>query len=208
MAADDPTRPPLTRATIVAVARSIAATEGLSAVTLRGIARALGVTAPALYAHFGSKDQLLAAVAEEEFARLVQELAAATAGVEDPIERITAQSRAYVAAALANPALFEVMTVFRPAWVPQPAAAELPLASKAFELSAAHVQDAIDAGRIAETDVLLASLTLWAAVHGVATVLLARPGLGDDYEQALVESVIRSVVAGLARPDTSPSPEM
>ena len=36
-----------------------------------------------------------------------------------------------------------------------------------------------------------------AAVHGVATVLLARPQLGADYESALVDSVIDAVVDGL-----------
>jgi hypothetical protein len=40
-------------------------------------------------------------------------------------------------------------------------------------------------------------LTLWAAVHGVATVLAAGPNLGEDYERALVDSVVDSVVQGL-----------
>lgn len=192
-----PPRTPLTRSGIVAAARALTADEGLSAVSLRRLAGSLGVTAPALYAHFSGKDELLEAVAEEEFGRLIVRLVDAADGVGPPVERVIAQCHAYVDHAVENPALFEVMTLFRPGWGYQPAAPELPLASKTFEVSAAAVQDAIDAGEFGATDALLASLTLWSAVHGVATVLLARPGLGAEYEQELVASVIDSVVEGL-----------
>jgi AcrR family transcriptional regulator len=175
----------------------MAADEGLAAVSLRRLAGSLGVTAPALYAHFSGKDELLEAVAEEEFTRLMTRLVEATEGIAAPVDRVVAQCHAYVDHALEHPALFQAMTRFRPAWAPQPAAPELPIASKAFELSAAAVQDAIDARDFGEPDVLLASLTLWSAVHGVATVLLARPGLDAADERALVDSVISSVVEGL-----------
>ena len=97
----------------------------------------------------------------------------------------------------ASAALFQLMTVFRPGWMPQPAAPELAMASRTFEVSSVAVHDAIAAGLLRETDPLMVGLTLWAAVHGVATVLLSEPNLGEDYEQALVDSVITSVVQGL-----------
>jgi AcrR family transcriptional regulator len=191
-------RPRLTRESIVAAAREVVAADGVRGLSLRPLAASLGVTAPALYAHFDSKESLLAAVAEEEFASLITHLEAATTGLSDPIARIKAQCHAYVAYAVAHPALFEVLFVFRPAWARQPAAEELPIASKAFEISAVAVQDAIAAGALRERDALKASLTIWAATHGVATLLLARPGLGAEYEAALVDAVIDSVVAGLS----------
>lgn len=197
MESTPPPRTPLSRAGIISAARVLAAEEGLGAVSLRRLAGSLGVTAPALYAHFAGKDELLEAVAEEEFGRLISRLQAAAESAGSPVDRVVAQCHAYVDHAVEHPALFQMMTRFRPAWAPQPAAPELPLASKTFELSAEAVQDAIDEGYFAETDVLLASLTLWSAVHGVAMVLLARPGLGADYEASLVDSVITSVVEGL-----------
>ncbi len=193
-------RPPLTAAAILDAARSTMLEDGPDAVSLRRIAGRLGVTAPALYAHFASKDDLMGAIADDEFGRLLDGLVAASEGIEDPIERIRAQSRAYVDHALANPALFGVMTMFRPAWSPQPAAPEHDLASKSFEVSTVAIDDAIAAGLLRIDDPLMVGLTLWAAVHGVATVLLARPNLGDDYESELVDSVIDSVVDGLRAP--------
>ena len=171
---------------------------GRSALSLRPLGARLGVTAPALYAHFDNKEAILVAVAETEFARLIERFELAIRGVEPPIDRIKAQSRAYVQHALEHPALFEILFVFRPAWSPNPDAPELPIASKAFEISAAAVDDAIAAGQLGDADSLMASLTIWSAVHGVATLLLARPALGEEFEAALVESVIDSVVAGLA----------
>ena len=191
------TRTPLSAAAILDAARAVMVEDGPDAVSLRRIAARLGVTAPALYAHFASKDDLLRAIADEEFGRLLDGLVVASTAVEDPVERIKVQSRAYVDHALANPALFGVMTMFRPAWSPQDAATEHDLASKSFEVSSVAIDDAIAAGVLRTDDPLMVGLTIWAAVHGVATVLLARPNLGADYESALVDSVIDAVVDGL-----------
>lgn len=197
-------RPALTRDSILGAARELLVAEGLAAVSLRRLAARLGVTAPALYAHFDSKDELIVALAEEEFARLIEHIQQRIADTPDagadPLDRIRAQSRAYVEYAVANPTLFDVMFVFRPDWVAQPEATELPLASKAFAIAAVSVEDAIAQRLLRETDPLLASLTIWSAVHGVATVLLASPGFDPEYERMLVDSVIDTVVAGLAAP--------
>jgi AcrR family transcriptional regulator len=188
----------LTREAIVAATRAVIEAEGRDAVSLRRIAARLGVTAPALYAHYENKESLLAAVADDTFGRLIASLEASTEGVRDPLERIKAQSRAYVRFAIENPALFQVIFLFRPPWSYGAATAELPLVTKAFELSAAPVQEAIEAGRLRERDPLKASLTLFSAVHGVATLLVARPQLGERFESELVEAVLDSIVNGLA----------
>jgi AcrR family transcriptional regulator len=191
-------RQPLTRETILAEARAVVAGSGLGALTLRGLARRLGVTAPALYLHFENKDELVRAVAEDEFEQLIERLERAVDGATDPIEQIRAQSRAYVAHAVASPALLEVLFIFRPSWTPAGVARELPLASKAFAVAAAPVEDAIAQGRLREPDALVAALTLWAAVHGIASLLAAGPQFGNDAETALVNSVIDTVLTGLA----------
>ena len=56
-------RTTLTPRTVVAGALALADAEGLGAVTIRRLAKRLGVTPMALYWHFGSKDELLEGMA-------------------------------------------------------------------------------------------------------------------------------------------------
>jgi AcrR family transcriptional regulator len=190
-------RAPLTREAILTEALAVVARDGAGALSLRGIAGTLGVTAPALYLHFASKDDLVRAVAADEFDRLIARLQRAADESPDPLERIRVQARAYVAHAVERPALFEVLLMFRPSWTPQPGGEDFPLASKAWEVGAAPVEDAIARGLLGDQDPFVAALTLWAATHGIATLLAAGPQLGTDAERALVESVIDTVIAGL-----------
>jgi AcrR family transcriptional regulator len=189
-------RPPLQRDAIVAAARELIATEGLEALSLRRLAARLGVTAPALYAHVRDKADLLRALAEGEFKALVARFDAVTD--PDPIERIRAHGRAYVAHAQANPELFRVMFLFPPELSPAsvPPGVELPGATKAFAAAATAVEEAIAAGAIASDDALLVALTLWSGTHGVATVLQLGFGLPPELEAAMVDEVTDRLLAG------------
>ncbi|GLU90788.1 TetR/AcrR family transcriptional regulator [Agromyces sp. NBRC 114283] len=62
-------RTPLTRDRIVAAAMAVADASGLSAVSMRTVARELGVEAMSLYHHVDGKDAMLDAIAEEIFSR-------------------------------------------------------------------------------------------------------------------------------------------
>ena len=52
----------LMRVEILAAAQHIIRTQGLDALSLRALAKSLGITAPALYEYFGNKDAILRAV--------------------------------------------------------------------------------------------------------------------------------------------------
>jgi len=192
-------RPGLTRESVLEVARALLASDGPDAISLRRIAAVLGVTAPALYTYFPSKRELIRAIAAEELGHLIDVFGDAPDGA-GPTDRLRAMAFAYVDYARAHPALFQVMFSFRPDWADAAGGGdELPRASKAFGMVAAAVADAIATGDITERDPLLASLTLWSAVHGVATVLLAAPGFDDEYAQRLVASVVDATLSGLQR---------
>ena len=191
-------RPPLTRAAIISVARDILASDGLDGLSLRRMGARLGVTAPALYAHIDDKLDLLRGVAELEFERLIERFDAIEA--TDPIEQIRQQAVAYVEHARDDPALFQVMFLFRPDWTPQPAAEELPAASKAFARGAAAIDAAMLSGALRRDDPLLVAIALWAAAHGTASVLLAGIGMGAEYEARVIDTVIDNLIRGLAAP--------
>ena len=191
-------RPALDRESIIAAARTAIAKEGLERFSLRRLAADLGVTAPALYAHVRGKEELIGAVAEDEFRRFVERLA--DVGEGDPLERIRAGCRAYVDHARENPELFKLMFRFRPVITSSPRGDEFAAATRSFQRGSAAVEDAIAAGLLKTDDPLLASLTIWTATHGLVALILSGADLGAQQEEQLFESLMHVVLTGLQTP--------
>lgn len=177
------------------------ATSGLGSLTLRRLADVFSVSAPALYAHFTNKQELLRAVAEREFEGLIEgyETVTAAADPAHPLERVRAQCRNYVRHSLDNPELFKVMFLFPPDMggiTSVPEGAELPAATRAFSLAVEAIVVAIDAGAITADDPLMVALTFWAGVHGVANMFSLGLGLPDEFQDALTDEVIDTMLRG------------
>ena len=96
------------RAQIISAARRIAELEGWSNVTVRRLSDEISYSQPVLYAHFGSREGILAAVAVEGFGELGLALEKARKRVKggSAVESIAS---AYLQFAAASPALYEVM---------------------------------------------------------------------------------------------------
>ncbi|NED79073.1 helix-turn-helix transcriptional regulator, partial [Streptomyces sp. SID11233] len=65
-----PRKPLLSTGRIVEAARALVDAEGLAALSTRRLAAELGVSGPSLYNHFGTKDELLDAVADSVSAQV------------------------------------------------------------------------------------------------------------------------------------------
>jgi AcrR family transcriptional regulator len=87
----------------------VIAERGVGAFSIREVARRAGVSHAAPGYHFGDVRGLLTSVAVEGFVTLHSQLAKAFASTDDPVERLTAVGRAYVAVAVSHPAHCEVM---------------------------------------------------------------------------------------------------
>ena len=189
-------RQPLTRDAISTAARDILVAEGLHNVSLRKVAGRLGVTAPALYAHVADKRDLLQGIAESEINRLVEQFKSVRD--DDPVERIRMQCRAYVDYACTNPDLFRAMFLFRPELTSEPFGDLPPLGSRLFAVVQDTVQAAIEQGSFGEAvEPQRATLTIWTAAHGAATMLLSGPPLEGEVQNRLADAVVDAVLAGL-----------
>lgn len=95
---------------LLAAGRRLLEREGLSALTMRGLAREAGVSATAPYHHFKDHAALLYAIGREGSADLAAALR--TAYDTHPIgrEQMIAVSVAYVEFALANPGLYQLIS--------------------------------------------------------------------------------------------------
>lgn len=173
--------------------------DGMAGVTLRGVAAQVGVSHAAPYAHFRDKDALLAAVAAEGFRRLQARLQAsrlATSPSQPPLARM---GSAYVGFARAHPALYASM--FRRSPEPRPPRGELDEAAQAAwnELRTAIAEE------FPETQVPAATVSAWALVHGLASLLNEHLVRFDD-EAALVEQVTRLFAERFSAPGGATSP--
>jgi AcrR family transcriptional regulator len=182
---------PLSRDRIVTRAIEVVDEAGFEALTLRSLAADLGVSAPAFYDHIESKDDLLRAVAEVGYAELSERFRAAA--LDDPVEHLRATANAYVDFALARPGRFRLMFQYRPEAVSGRDELAHPAASVVFDHGLAAVAGVIGSGRMAG-DPLEQAMALWAAIHGVAVVLLMSSELGK--ERWLADRVLDGLLAG------------
>jgi len=179
-------------------AQILAATERLlietgdqEAVSIRAIAEAAGVTPPSIYLHFADKTELLAAVCEARFADLDRCMAEAAAGVDDPLEALWARGRAYVRFGLDNPEHYRILFMTRPVAGAAPADLDRLPGLTAFGHLVEEVARAMEAGALAPGDPFLVATGLWSAVHGVTSLLIARP----DFPWPDLDTLMAHVVA-------------
>jgi AcrR family transcriptional regulator len=182
-------------------ARALISRDGLDALTLRRLADRFSVSAPALYAYFHDKDDLLRAVAERQFDDLMARYRAIDAASDParPLDRVRAQCRNYVQMSQQDPELFRVMFLFPPdlgGVLAVPEGRELPAATQAFQLATSALEDAVAAGHLDPQDPLTVALTLWAGVHGIANLLLLGLGMSSEAEDALVTEVTGRILRG------------
>lgn len=188
------------RTAVLVAAEKILEKEGVDALTLRAVARSVGVSHTAPKNHFESLEGLLSELAAVGYRRYGQVLSAAMdrAGA-DPRQRMQAMGRAYVGFARTHPGMFQLM--FR---------------SERLDIKRASLREAIESARealrVAATSVasvtplpplqLAARATAsWALVHGFAMLLLdgrlqhtlaSVPGISVD---TLLEAVLDALRA-------------
>ena len=91
-------------------AAEVIASEGVAAVSLRGLARDLDVSHAAPRRHFADRSELLAALAKEGFQRSMEAMHAGADEVgSDPVARYRALGRSYVRFARDHPSYFKAI---------------------------------------------------------------------------------------------------
>jgi len=196
---------------LVDAAVAIIAERGAEAFTLREAARRLGVNHRAAYRHFADKAALLAAVAEQGFRGLMEATRAAAAEGAGPAERLAAAARAYVAFAAEHPAHFRVMfgprlneaaerpRTRRRASEPASAFATVDaLVAEAYGLLEGEVRAGMEAGVFAADPGPHPVIALWAAMHGLASlVLMKRVDVPPGKLAAWVDRIFDRALRGL-----------
>jgi AcrR family transcriptional regulator len=187
------------RADILAAAERLLIESGdQSALSIRAIADAVGVTPPSIYLHFADRNELIIAVCEDQFSHIGEAMEKAVEGVSDPWERIALRGRAYVEFGLANAEQYRIIMTSRADWAPGRLVDQRLFQTSASSGVVEDAQAAIDTGVIRQSNnALLVATGLWTIVHGVTSLLIAKPDFPWPPVDELMDHIFGVYAAGL-----------
>ncbi|WP_353216365.1 TetR/AcrR family transcriptional regulator [Sandarakinorhabdus sp.] len=153
---------------ILAVAGDLFLRHGITHVTTRQIAQAVGISQPSLYAHFRTRESIAVEFCQRVFVALGERLAAAGAADGDPPARFRRMGHVYIEFGLNQEAAYRVAFLMD---MPEHSAAD-----REAVVVAGVGAFAVLRALIAEThpDPDMVAQSAWAGLHGLVALLLAR----------------------------------
>jgi AcrR family transcriptional regulator len=179
------------RADIIETTSRLLADEGNpDALSLRAIAREVGVATTSIYLHFPDMESLVTVVKEQHFAELTAQLrAAADRAGEDPFEQLLAMARSYVRYGLDHPGHYRVMFSSTATSLPSDPQRRF-IGEEGFDMlrdTVARVADKND-------DPTLVAVHCWTAMHGLISLRVRRRKFPWPPIEEQLEDLIRRLV--------------
>jgi len=192
------------RAALVTAAAELVTCCGPAAVSLREVARIVGVSHNAPYRHFPTRQALLAAVAAYGFETLFNEMKASHRS-SDPAEHLQEIGRAYIAFALRHRGAYQLM------FSDEVQKSEYPELREIAEAGFQSLLEHVTALNPALPELLArgATTAVWGLMHGIAHLILDNQlkdtGADDVGHTRLIDLATRILVAGLIHAKIDPT---
>jgi AcrR family transcriptional regulator len=165
------------RELIIAAARELFVLRGYDAVTMRGIAGKIDYSAAAIYFHFASKEALLKEICTRDFRSLAVQFTSCDSDT-DPVEKLIHCGDLYIRFAVEHPSQyrFMFMTYFPEANLTDGSIQKYDPAEDAYAYLKGCVTECMAAGKFRSDldDPELVAQTLWAGMHGVASLYILK----------------------------------
>ena len=177
--------------------------QGDGAISLRALARQLGVSAPALYRHYADRESLLAELAISGFQALRQRLLAVNQ--QDSRKALIGIGLAYVAFARDEPNLYRLM--FGGRVLPRGAHPRLDQAGQAaFQVLEDTVANGQQRGYLKAAPLPLLTAAAWSLVHGLSQLTIDGHLPGPDSEPELAAGITALLLDGSVERTTNKEP--
>jgi AcrR family transcriptional regulator len=179
-------------------------TEGYENTTIRRIAARAGVTSAALYLYFADKDAILVEICDEAFAKLLQRFDAIGREEGASLAALRRVMEAYLRFGIEHPGEYR-LTFFAKAEVtryshragevdPQAPGSKGP---QTFAMLQRLIAALIDQGVLRPGDPALAAELVWAAGHGLVSLLINFPQFDWSDREVLIEAMVDLPLRGL-----------
>lgn len=199
------------RQRILDAARDLFVEEGYASVSMRRVADRIEYSAAALYSHFRDKEELFRVLCDEDFRKFAEQFARLVE-IADPIARIIQAGRTYARFAIEHPHHYQLMfmTPGIPHRTPEECADHGVPTRDAYAFLRWTVEEAVHAGHFLEeySNVDLAAQTIWAGIHGVVSLEIARskdPWVEWQPLEERVDAICRVLMRGIVRDVTQPA---
>jgi AcrR family transcriptional regulator len=191
---------------ILSAACDLLVTGGLDRLSMRNLAKRLGVTAPALYRHYASKETVLVDVVGEAFKVFAQYLYRAVEG-RTPVERFKLMGRSYLAFALEHPQYYALLYVAHDIMgrdaLPHEATDH---ASAVGQFMLDRVREGIECNMLKSGPPETVARTIWAHWHGLVSIYHRGLFRIDEAEfRRLFRESSWRLMEGLAEPEFAES---
>jgi AcrR family transcriptional regulator len=178
------------REAMISAAVGIVSERGVDGISLRQLARQLGVSHGAPAHHFGDRTGLFTAIAARGFELLYDDLRQRIEKAADnPKARLNASGQGYVLFAVHRSGYFKVM--FRAELLDRSDPSFAAASKRAYGLLRDAIVDAGSGRNRNKRDIDLDTLKAWSQAHGLATLWLSGtlgPAQGrDDFERLVAE---------------------
>lgn len=158
------------REAILAAAKNLFLSEGYEKTSIRGIAEQIAYSPATIYQYFEDKDDIFLAIHLRAFDELLSRMKNADT-IPNPLERLEVLGKIYIAFALENPELYDLMFCMH-----------APMASlhtkkkdwncgfATYDYLRNTLQECANQGLIRNTNIDLLTISAWAQLHGLLSL--------------------------------------
>jgi AcrR family transcriptional regulator len=182
---------------IIEAASRLLADPAAPPLTLRAVAREVGVAATSVYLHFDDIESLILAVADRRFSELVRLQDEVRDEAADPCQRVRVGCLAYCEFGLAHPGHYQVM-FSSPLQIPENTTPGQWPGWAPFQQLIAAVGECLEAG---PAEAFFTAQLIWEQLHGLVSLRISRPKFPwPPLDQTVLTAVDRLLGAASQRP--------
>ncbi|MBO6525304.1 MAG: TetR/AcrR family transcriptional regulator [Balneolaceae bacterium] len=184
------------REKILDTSRHFLFTKGYSSLSMRKIAKEIGVSATSIYLYFENKDHLVHTLIEESVEELSRAIEQSAAQKISTIDKFEAIIRAYVEFAMSYSEKYQVIYVMLSSEMSRYPKEKFRKARRGYALLESVIKKGIEEGLMELDEPQIAAYSIWAQLHGVISVVLNQRLDSKIDRNKFIEESIEHIVQG------------